>query len=64
MSVTGVNHNMNTKFNKLQKLLKDMRRVMIAYSGGVDSTLLLKAAKDVLNENVLAITRYRQPLRK
>jgi uncharacterized protein len=53
---TGVNHSMNTKYDKLQKLLKDMGRVMIAYSGGVDSTLLLKVAKDVLNENILAVT--------
>ena len=47
---------MNTKYVRLQKLLKDMGRVMIAYSGGVDSTLLLKAARDALNENVLAVT--------
>ena len=44
------------KFRNLQQLLKDMGRVLIAYSGGVDSTLLLKAARDVLNENVLAVT--------
>lgn len=44
------------KYRNLQKLLKDMGRVMIAYSGGVDSTLLLKAARDVLTENVLAVT--------
>lgn len=47
---------MNTKYDRLQKLLKDMGRVMVAYSGGVDSTLLLKAARDVLNENVVAVT--------
>ena len=44
------------KYQNLQKLLKDMGRVMIAYSGGVDSTLLLKAAKDALGENVVAVT--------
>jgi len=44
------------KYQNLQKLLKSMGQVMIAYSGGVDSTLLLKAAKDVLKENVLAVT--------
>jgi len=44
------------KYQNLQKLLKDMGRVLVAYSGGVDSTLLLKAARDVLNENVLAVT--------
>ena len=47
---------MNEKYRKLQKLLKEMGRVLIAYSGGVDSTLLLKAAKDALDENVLAVT--------
>ena len=29
---------------------------MVAFSGGVDSTLLLKVAKDVLGDNVLAVT--------
>lgn len=50
------NRAMNEKYRNLQKLLKDMGRVMIACSGGVDSTLLLKVARDVLNENVLAVT--------
>lgn len=47
---------MNSKYRNLQKLLKEMGRVMIAYSGGVDSTLLLKAAWDVLNQNAVAVT--------
>ena len=43
------------KYNSLKKILSDMHGVVVAYSGGVDSTLLLKAAVDVLGaENVLA----------
>ena len=30
--------------------------MLIAFSGGVDSTLLLKVAKDVLADDVLAVT--------
>ncbi len=46
------------KLLKLQKILKEMSRgVLIAYSGGVDSSLLLKVAKDTLGKkNVLAVT--------
>ena len=45
------------KFAKLQQILQDMRRVVVAYSGGVDSTFLLKVAVDTLGrDNVLAVT--------
>lgn len=43
------------KLEKLQNLLKDMKSVLIAFSGGVDSTFLLKVAKDTLGDNVLAV---------
>jgi PP-loop superfamily ATP-utilizing enzyme len=32
------------KFERLKKNLKKMERVIVAFSGGVDSTFLLKAA--------------------
>jgi len=45
------------KIKKLQGLLKSYGRVAVAFSAGVDSTLLLKAAKDCLGEGqVLALT--------
>jgi uncharacterized protein len=45
-----------TKLDKLKNRLKEMESVLIAYSGGVDSTFLLKIAMDMLGDNVLAVT--------
>ncbi|MEH7011516.1 ATP-dependent sacrificial sulfur transferase LarE [Neobacillus niacini] len=48
---------MNEKYEQLKEILKKMDNVVVAFSGGVDSTLLLKVAIDVLGvENVLAVT--------
>ena len=47
--------NLQEKYNLLQTSLKKMGNVIVAYSGGVDSTFLLKVAVDTLgSENVLA----------
>ena len=47
--------NLTEKHESLQGILRDLRRVVVAYSGGVDSTFLLKAAVDALGaDNVLA----------
>ncbi|MFC4401902.1 ATP-dependent sacrificial sulfur transferase LarE [Gracilibacillus xinjiangensis] len=47
----------NRKYETLTSILQDMKKVVVAFSGGVDSTFLLKAAVDTLGaENVLAVT--------
>ncbi|MFL0267620.1 ATP-dependent sacrificial sulfur transferase LarE [Candidatus Clostridium radicumherbarum] len=48
--------NLEQKFDKLKNILKELGSVAIAYSGGVDSTFLLKVASDVLSNNVIAVT--------
>ena len=45
------------KFEHLTEIFQSMGRVLVAYSGGVDSTLLLKVAIDTLGEgSILAVT--------
>ncbi|HEY8911372.1 MAG TPA: ATP-dependent sacrificial sulfur transferase LarE [Desulfosporosinus sp.] len=46
----------NEKYEKLLCYLQNLEKVVLAFSGGVDSTFLLKAAKDALGINVKAIT--------
>lgn len=46
----------NEKLDKLKKYLKGLGKVAVAFSGGVDSTFLLKVANDVLGGNVIAVT--------
>ena len=40
----------------MKKILADLGSVVVAYSGGVDSTILLKICHDVLEGKVLAVT--------
>ncbi|MEH2006393.1 ATP-dependent sacrificial sulfur transferase LarE [Nostoc sp.] len=44
------------KFEQLKGLFKEMEQALIAYSGGVDSTLVAKIAFDVLGDRALAVT--------
>jgi uncharacterized protein len=46
---------LSEKFEQLTTHLSQLRRVLVAFSGGVDSTFLLKAAVDILGkDNVIA----------
>jgi len=45
------------KFARLKEIFLSMGKVIVAYSGGVDSTFLLRVGQETLgNENVLAVT--------
>lgn len=46
----------NEKYNELINYLKSLEKVVLAFSGGVDSTFLLKAAKEALGDNLKAVT--------
>ena len=44
------------KYEKLKTIIAETGKAAVAYSGGVDSTLLSKVAFDVLKKNSIAIT--------
>jgi len=48
--------NLEKKIHKLKNVLKDMGSAVIAFSGGVDSSLLVKIAASTLGKNVIAVT--------
>lgn len=50
------NHFSSSKYEALLDALRSMKRIAIAFSGGVDSTFLAYAAKQALGENAVAIT--------
>ena len=44
------------KHNRLLEILRGLRRVVVAFSGGIDSTVVAKAAFLALGENAVAVT--------
>lgn len=50
------NMTLEQKYERLKEYIKSLGSVAVAFSGGVDSTFLLRTAHDVLGDKVLAVT--------
>jgi len=57
---TGPEHRLEpalqAKYDRLQQIIHHANRAVVAFSGGVDSTFLLKVCSDLLGTNLLAVT--------
>ncbi len=51
-----MNAELQEKYDNLRKYLRELNSLAVAFSGGADSTFLLKAAHDTLGGNVIAVT--------
>ena len=53
--VEAIDAETRAKYENLQTILRDMESVLVAYSGGVDSALLLKVAYDILGTRAMGV---------
>ncbi len=51
-----MNQELKQKYEKLNEEIKELNSTIIAFSGGIDSALILKVAYDVLGNKAIAVT--------
>ena len=51
-----MNKELKQKYGKLKESIKKLGSAIVAFSGGIDSALVLKVAYDALGEKAIAVT--------
>jgi pyridinium-3,5-biscarboxylic acid mononucleotide sulfurtransferase len=51
-----LNPTLESKLRTMQRIIRDMESVVVAFSGGIDSSLVLKVSHDELGDRAIAVT--------